>query len=109
MPIAEIALKLGYRDVGYFTRAFHGQIGRSRRLIERDKHRAWLGRTERRIRGRPANASSIIRMSGNAFCSRSLDVFSSIPVRETVRESLEAGVSPSVRFQAPSGWAAALG
>ena len=31
----------------------------------------------------------VIRMSGNAFCSCSLDVFSSIPVRETVRESSE--------------------
>jgi len=40
-------------------------------------------------------------MSGNAFCSCSLDVFLSIPVRETVRESSESGESPDVRFPPP--------
>jgi hypothetical protein len=40
-------------------------------------------------------------MSGNAFCSCSLDVFSSIPVRETVRESSESGEVPAVRFPPP--------
>ena len=43
----------------------------------------------------------VITMSGNAFCSCSLDVFSSIPVRETVRESSEPGESPDVRFPPP--------
>ena len=40
-------------------------------------------------------------MSANAFSSCSLDVFSSIRVRETVRESSEPGISPSVRFPPP--------
>jgi hypothetical protein len=43
----------------------------------------------------------VIRMSGNAFCSCSLDVFSSIPVRETIRESSESGEEPAVRFPPP--------
>ena len=43
----------------------------------------------------------VIRMSGNAFSSCSLDVFSSIPVRETVRESSERGEQPAVRFPPP--------
>ncbi len=42
-----------------------------------------------------------IRMSGNAFPSCSLDVFSSIPVRETVRESSSSGELPAVRFPPP--------
>jgi len=42
-----------------------------------------------------------MRMSGNAFRSCSLDVFSSIPVRETVRESSESGELPAVRFPPP--------
>jgi len=37
-------------------------------------------------------------MSANVFCSCSLDVFSPIPVRETVRESSESGDPPDVRF-----------
>jgi hypothetical protein len=48
-------------------------------------------------------------MSGNAFSSWSLDVFASIPVRESVRESSKSGVSADVRFKAPSRYAAALG
>jgi hypothetical protein len=40
-------------------------------------------------------------MSGNAFPSCSLDVFSSIPVRETVRESSESGVLTLLRFPPP--------
>jgi len=43
----------------------------------------------------------VIRMSGNAFCSCSLDVFSSIPVRETVGESSESDELPAVRFPPP--------
>ena len=43
----------------------------------------------------------VIRMSGNAFPSCSLDVFSSIPVRETVRESSEPGELLAVRFPPP--------
>ena len=43
----------------------------------------------------------VIRMSGNAFCSCSLDVFSSIPVRETVRESSESRELRAVRFPPP--------
>ena len=43
----------------------------------------------------------VIRMSGNAFCSCSLDVFREIPVRETVRESSEPGELPAVRFPPP--------
>jgi len=43
----------------------------------------------------------VIRMSANAFCSCSLNVFSSIPVRETVRESLEPVELPAVRFPPP--------
>ena len=43
----------------------------------------------------------VIRMSGNAFCSCSLNVFSSRPVRETVRESSESGELPAVRFPPP--------
>jgi len=43
----------------------------------------------------------VIRISANAFCSCSLDVFSSIPVRETVRESSRSGESPAVRFPPP--------
>jgi len=43
----------------------------------------------------------VIRMSGNAFCSCCLDVFSSNPVRETVRESSESGELPAVRFPPP--------
>jgi hypothetical protein len=43
----------------------------------------------------------VTRMSGNAFSSCSLDVFSSIPVRETVRESSEPGEQPAVRFPPP--------
>jgi hypothetical protein len=40
-------------------------------------------------------------MSGNAFCSCSLDVFRSIPVRETVGESSESDELPAVRFPPP--------
>jgi len=51
----------------------------------------------------------VVGMFGSAFCSYSLDVCSSVPVGESVRESSESGKLPAVRFQAPSGWAAALG
>lgn len=43
----------------------------------------------------------VIRMSGDAFCSCSLDAFSSMPVRETVRESSEAGELTAVRSPQP--------
>ena len=43
----------------------------------------------------------VIRTSANAFCSCSLDVFSSIPVRETVRELSKSGELPAVRIPPP--------
>ena len=60
-----------------------------------------IARTSASSRFRSGICDIVTRMSGNAFCSCSLDVFCSIPVRETVRDSSKSGELPAVRFPPP--------